>query len=148
MLLILAAATLAGGGVCVAFGQPSLARFAWLLGTLPVLLALTVSLVKAVMRRQAGIDVLAWLAIALAVVLDETLAAAVIALMLASGRTLERYAQDRAQREMSALLGRAPRQATRPENRGNLLVRAERPTGHAKKTDVQCDRESKEIGSS
>ncbi|RQT40823.1 heavy metal translocating P-type ATPase [Burkholderia cepacia] len=115
-LLILAAATLAGGGVCVAFGQPSLARFAWLLGTLPVLLALTVSLVKAVMRRQAGIDVLAWLAIALAVVLDETLAAAVIALMLASGRTLERYAQDRAQREMSALLGRAPRQATRFEN--------------------------------
>ncbi|EMD9436326.1 heavy metal translocating P-type ATPase [Burkholderia cepacia] len=116
VLLILAAATLAGGGVCVAFGQPSLARFAWLLGTLPVLLALTVSLVKAVMRRQAGIDVLAWLAIALAVVLDETLAAAVIALMLASGRTLERYAQDRAQREMSALLGRAPRQATRFEN--------------------------------
>ncbi|MCA8330675.1 heavy metal translocating P-type ATPase [Burkholderia cepacia] len=116
VLLILAAATLAGGGVCVAFGQPSLARFAWLLGTLPVLLALTVSLVKAVMRRQAGIDVLAWLAIALAVVLDETLAAAVIALMLASGRTLERYAQDRAQREMSALLSRAPRQATRFEN--------------------------------
>ncbi|RQT45491.1 heavy metal translocating P-type ATPase [Burkholderia cepacia] len=116
VLLILAAATLAGGGVCVAFGQPSLARFAWLLGTLPVLLALTASLVKAVMRRQAGIDVLAWLAIALAVVLDETLAAAVIALMLASGRTLERYAQDRAQREMSALLGRAPRQATRFEN--------------------------------
>ncbi|MCA8216396.1 heavy metal translocating P-type ATPase [Burkholderia cepacia] len=116
VLLILAAATLAGGGVCVAFGQPSLARFAWLVGTLPVLLALTVSLVKAVMRRQAGIDVLAWLAIALAVVLDETLAAAVIALMLASGRTLERYAQDRAQREMSSLLGRAPRQATRFEN--------------------------------
>ncbi len=116
VLLILAAATLAGGGVCVAFGQPSLARFAWLLGTLPVLLALTVSLFKAVMRRQAGIDVLAWLAIALAIALDETLAAAVIALMLASGRTLERYAQDRAQREMSALLGRAPRQATRFEN--------------------------------
>ncbi|WP_071333737.1 heavy metal translocating P-type ATPase [Burkholderia contaminans] len=116
VLLILAAATLAGGGVCVAFGHPSLARFAWLLGTLPVLLTLTVSLVKAVMRRHAGIDVLAWLAIALAIALDETLAAAVIALMLASGRTLERYAQDRAQREMSALLGRAPRQATRFEN--------------------------------
>ncbi|WP_249202542.1 hypothetical protein [Burkholderia cenocepacia] len=48
VLLILATATLAGGGVCVVFGQPSLARFAWLLGTLPVLLALTVSLVKAV----------------------------------------------------------------------------------------------------
>lgn len=102
--------------MCVAFGLPSLARVIWLLGTLPVLLVLTVSLATAIARGQAGIDVLAWLAIALAIALDETLAATVIALMLASGRTLERYAQDRAQREMTALLGRAPRQATRFEN--------------------------------
>ncbi|KVL28957.1 cation transporter [Burkholderia territorii] len=114
-LLILAAVALAGGGMCAAFGLPSLARVVWLLGTLPVLLALTVSLARAMARRQAGIDVLAWLAIALATALDETLAATVIALMLASGRTLERYAQDRAQREMTALLGRAPRHATRFE---------------------------------
>ena len=46
VLLILAAATLVGGGVCVAFGQPSLARFAWLLGTLPVLLAVTAASVE------------------------------------------------------------------------------------------------------
>ncbi|AWV02933.1 heavy metal translocating P-type ATPase [Burkholderia sp. JP2-270] len=116
MLLVFAAVTLAGGGMCVAFGLPSLARVVWLLGTLPVLLALTVSIAKAVVRRQAGIDVLAWLAIGLAMALDETLTAAVIALMLASGRTLERYAQDRAQREMTALLSRAPRQAIRFEN--------------------------------
>ncbi|KVN02392.1 heavy metal translocating P-type ATPase [Burkholderia diffusa] len=115
-LLVLAAVTLAGGGMCVAFGLPSLARVIWLLGTLPVLLVLTVPLATAIARGQAGIDVLAWLAIALAIALDETLAATVIALMLASGRTLERYAQDRAQREMTALLGRAPRQATRFEN--------------------------------
>ncbi|KVG25794.1 heavy metal translocating P-type ATPase [Burkholderia diffusa] len=115
-LLVLAAVTLAGGGMCVAFDLPSLARVIWLLGTLPVLLVLTVSLATAIARGQAGIDVLAWLAIALAIALDETLAATVIALMLASGRTLERYAQDRAQREMTALLGRAPRQATRFEN--------------------------------
>ncbi|KVT89494.1 cation transporter [Burkholderia territorii] len=115
-LLILAAVALAGGGMCAAFGLPSLARVVWLLGTLPVLLALTVSLARAMARRQAGIDVLAWLAIALAIALDETLAATVIALMLASGRTLERYAQDRAQREMTALLGRAPRHATRFEH--------------------------------
>ncbi len=116
LLLIVAAVTLASGGVCMAFGLPSLARIAWLAGTLPILLALTVSLAKAVARRQAGIDVLAWLAIGLAIVLDETLTAAVIALMLASGRTLEQYAQHRAQREMTALLGRAPRRATRFEN--------------------------------
>nr|WP_249177419.1 heavy metal translocating P-type ATPase [Burkholderia ambifaria] len=96
--------------------MPSFARVVWLLGTLPVLLALTVSLAKAVAKRQAGIDVLAWLAIGLAIALDETLTAAVIALMLASGRALEQYAQNRAQREMTALLGRVPLQATRFEN--------------------------------
>lgn len=106
-LLILAAVTLAAGGACIAFGLPSFARVVWLLGALPVLFALTVSVGRAVARRQAGIDVLAWLAIGLAIALDETLTAAVIALMLASGRTLERYAQDRAQREMTALLARA-----------------------------------------
>jgi heavy metal translocating P-type ATPase len=111
-----AGVALAAGGVCVAFGLPSFARVVWLLGTLPVLLALTVSLAKAVAKRQAGIDVLAWLAIGLAIALDETLTAAVIALMLASGRALEQYAQNRAQREMTALLGRVPLQATRFEN--------------------------------
>ncbi len=50
------------------------------------------SLAKAVSRRQAGIDVLAWLAIGLAIELDEMITVAVIALKLASGRTLERYA--------------------------------------------------------
>ncbi|MCO2667381.1 heavy metal translocating P-type ATPase, partial [Pseudomonas aeruginosa] len=60
-LLVLAAVTLAAGGMCAAFGAPSLARFAWLLGTVPVLLALTVSLAMAAAKRQAGIDVLAWL---------------------------------------------------------------------------------------
>lgn len=115
-LLVLSAVTLAAGGACVAFGLPALARLVWLLGTLPVLLALTVTVAKAVARRQPGIDVLAWLAIGLALALDETLTAAVIALMLASGRTLEQHAQRRAQREMTALLGRAPRQATRFEH--------------------------------
>jgi len=116
VLLVVAGVALAAGGVCVAFGLPSFARVVWLLGTLPVLLALTVSLAKAVANRQAGIDVLAWLAIGLAIALDETLTAAVIALMLASGRALEQYAQNRAQREMTALLGRVPLQATRFEN--------------------------------
>ncbi|ABO59193.1 heavy metal translocating P-type ATPase [Burkholderia vietnamiensis] len=115
-LLVLSAVTLAAGGACVAFGLPALARLVWLLGALPVLLALTVTVAKAVARRQPGIDVLAWLAIGLALALDETLTAAVIALMLASGRTLEQHAQRRAQREMTALLGRAPRRATRFEH--------------------------------
>ncbi|WP_394142655.1 heavy metal translocating P-type ATPase [Burkholderia multivorans] len=115
-LLAIAAVTLAGGGVCAALGSPALARTVWLLGTWPVLLALVASVAKAVAQRRFGVDVLAGLAIGLAMALDEALTAAVIALMLASGRTLEQYAQRRAQREMTALLGRAPRHATRFED--------------------------------
>ncbi|KVA14093.1 heavy metal translocating P-type ATPase [Burkholderia ubonensis] len=116
VLLALSAVTLAGGGICSALGLHALARTVWLSGTLPVLLALTVSVAMAVVKRRAGVDILAWLAIGLALALGETLTAAVIALMLASGRTLEQYAQHRARREMTALLSRAPRRANRFEN--------------------------------
>lgn len=47
---------------------------------------------------------------------------AVIGLMLASGRSLEDFAEARARREMSALLSRVPRTANRYD-RGSNLVR-------------------------
>lgn len=63
----------------------------------------------ALMRREAGVDLLAVIAIAGALALRQNLTAAVIAVMLASGRLLESYAERRAGREMSALLTHAPR---------------------------------------
>ncbi|CAN0628168.1 Heavy metal translocating P-type ATPase [Burkholderia multivorans] len=114
-LLFVSACTLVAGLGCVAFGAGALARGLWFAGALPVLAALSVSIAQAMRRREAGVDVLAWLAIVLALALGESLAAAVISLMLASGRALERYAQARAQREMTALLDRAPREANRFE---------------------------------
>ena len=48
-----------------------------------------------------------------ALALEEYLAGAVIAFMLATGRTLEDLADARAHRELSALLERAPRSAHR-----------------------------------
>lgn len=115
-LLAISALTLSAGGVCVALAMHPLARALWLAGASVILLALTVSTAKASLERRMGIDILAWLAIGLALVLGETLAAAVIALMVASGRALERYAASRATREMTALLQRAPRHATRWES--------------------------------
>jgi len=116
VLLVISALTLSVGGVCVALRMRPLAGAVWLAGASVVLLALTVSIAKAVLKRQIGIDVPAWLAIGLALVLGETLAAAVSALMVASGQALEEYAQSRARREMTALLRRAPRHATRWES--------------------------------
>ncbi|MEM5330992.1 heavy metal translocating P-type ATPase [Paraburkholderia sp. JHI2823] len=85
------------------------------MGPLPVLAALVVSIAGALRRREAGVDILAALAIVFALVLDERLTAAVIALMLASGRALEDYARARARSEMTALLSHAPREAIRSD---------------------------------
>ena len=114
-LLLVAACSLATGLVLDGLGHGAPARVVWAAGALPVTIALGISVVRTLLRRSAGIDVLALLAIAFALVLGEQLTAAVIALMLASGRALEDYAAARAQREMTALLRHAPRVAIRFE---------------------------------
>jgi heavy metal translocating P-type ATPase len=115
VLLAVSAASLVAGIVLAALDSVALAHALWAVGTLPVLLALLVSIVKALRRHEAGVDVLALIAIGFALGLGEFLTAAVISLMLASGRALEAYAQERARREMTALLSRAPRHANRFE---------------------------------
>lgn len=96
-------------------GYPAAARLSWIAGALPVLASLGVSTAGALRRREGGVDILAVLAIAFALLLGEWLTAAVIALMLASGRALEAYADNRARSEMTALLSHAPREAIRLE---------------------------------
>ncbi len=72
------------------------------------LVPLAVSVARRLARREPGVDVVAVLALGGSLALGEYLAGAVIAVMLASGRVLEAYAGDRARRELSALLERAP----------------------------------------
>ncbi|WP_233889500.1 heavy metal translocating P-type ATPase [Paraburkholderia flagellata] len=115
LLLAVCAATLIAGIVCRIAGSDEAARLLWLVGPLPVLAMLGVSIASALRRREAGVDVLAALAIVFALLLDERLTAAVIALMLTTGRTLEDYARARARSEMTALLSHAPREAMRLE---------------------------------
>jgi len=114
-LLAICLVSLITGLIFSAYGALSVARALWAAGAIPVFLALLVSIFKALQRHEAGIDVLALFAIGFALALGEYLTAAVIALMLASGRALENYAQERARREMTALLARAPRYANRFE---------------------------------
>ncbi|RZF29176.1 heavy metal translocating P-type ATPase [Paraburkholderia sp. UYCP14C] len=114
-LLLVSAASLLAGVALAALGNGALAHALWAAGALPMLVALSISIVKALRRHEAGVDVLALLAIGFALGLGEFLTAAVISLMLASGRALEQYAQQRARREMTALLSRTPRHANRFE---------------------------------
>ena len=77
------------------------------------------SMADSLRHGRLGVDVIALLALAGALAVGEYLAAAVISVMVASGRALEAWAAGRARRDLQALLGRAPRTARR--YRGSAL---------------------------
>ncbi len=113
ILVAISASTLLLGLVMRIAGHEAVASLAWTVGAALVSISIGVSSVIQLIRRNAGVDVIALLAIIGAIVLDEALAAAVIGLMFASGRALEDYAEGKARREMSALLKRAPNSANK-----------------------------------
>jgi heavy metal translocating P-type ATPase len=117
-LLALAVAGLAGGLGARLAGAVQLGDRLLALTVAAGLLPLAVSVVRALVRREPGVDLIALLAMAGALALGEVLAGAVIAVMLASGRLLEAYAGDRARRELRALLERAPRMVHRYQDGG------------------------------
>ncbi|GLW36031.1 heavy metal translocating P-type ATPase [Actinoplanes regularis] len=115
-LLLLAGIALATSGVRGA------ADGSWAAAALLGLAYSTVTLIAAARRREASVDVIAWLALAGALWLGEFLAGAVIAVMLAGGVLLEARAEARARRELSALVARAPRTARRQTPAGPVEV--------------------------
>lgn len=84
-----------------------------------LLLALTWTY-RALRLKEFGSDSLAALAIIAAALTNEWLAAAIIALMLASGRALENWATGKSNRELKSLLDRAPKNAHRIASDGRL----------------------------
>ena len=112
-LLGLAFLGLVSGLVLLLAGQPDLARIVWAAGVIPVLAALCVEIVRSLWKGEVGLDIVAALSMSAALLFGETLAAAVVALMYSGGTFLESFAQGRARREMSDLLSRVPRTATR-----------------------------------
>ncbi|MGV1010491.1 MAG: heavy metal translocating P-type ATPase [Dermatophilaceae bacterium] len=92
---------------------PTPARILWLLGTGLGLVFSILWTVEAIRRRQLSVDIIAVLALAGAIVVNEPFAGAMITVMLASGQLLEARAAARARRELSLLVQRAPRTARR-----------------------------------
>lgn len=74
---------------------------------------LLVEILARLRRKEIGVDLIALLAIGTAVFFGQALVAALVAVMLASGRALESYSERRAERELSRLIDRAPRVAWR-----------------------------------
>lgn len=75
------------------------------------LLPLLREMVDKLRHRQPGVDIIALLAVVASLALGELLTAGIIGLMLATGQFLEDYAAGRAERELTALIQRAPRTA-------------------------------------
>ena len=110
-LVLIGLVGLVAGLIIWWMGRWDLALIAWFVATLPVLAALFVEIVVALRRSDIGLDVIAALSMTAALAFGEPLAANVVALMYAGGQLLERYAEGRARREMTALLGRVARTA-------------------------------------
>lgn len=108
-----AALGLLAGIMAKVVGWPGVATAVWTAATLPVLLALLVEIVTSLRRGEIGLDIVAGLSMATALIFSENLAAAIVALMYAGGQYLEAYAEKTARREMTALLSRVPRTAIR-----------------------------------
>jgi heavy metal translocating P-type ATPase len=113
-LLAVTVAGLAVGAVLrLAAGNASAGNTAWLaVGACGVGYAFW-AMADSVRRRRVGVDLIALLALVGAIAVGELLAAAVISVMLASGRALEGWAAGRARRDLHGLLERAPRTARR-----------------------------------
>ncbi|WOX05604.1 heavy metal translocating P-type ATPase [Microbulbifer pacificus] len=122
LAVIIALLLAAGGAARLLNASPPLP---WIVAVLLMLVVASVESVQALARRKAGVDVLALLTMAGALLLEQYLAGAVIAFMFASGRALEEYSSGRAQQALSALLARSPRVAHRRVRSGIEEIAAE-----------------------
>jgi len=113
LMLIVTTAGMTAGGVARLAGASGAADAAWLATAACGLLYSFWIAAASVARGRLSVDVIALLALAGAIAVDELLAAAVISVMLASGRALEAWAANRARHDLSALLARAPRAGRR-----------------------------------
>jgi len=119
LLALAALVCVVGGGILFAFGYGGAADAVWAAGSAIMLVPLTWSVLRTLWHHDVGVDAIALVAIAGALATGEYFAGSVIALMLAGGNALEEVAAGRARRELTALIERAPRVATR--RRGDSL---------------------------
>ncbi len=101
------------GGLLRLLGSGGAGDLVWAAATALALVPLSWSVAHSLADGDVGVDAIALVAMAGALVLGEYLAGAVVALMLSGGNALEAAASQRARRELTALLQRAPRVAHR-----------------------------------
>jgi heavy metal translocating P-type ATPase len=112
-LVVIALGGLLTGFVAWSLGRSDLAQWFWAAGTVPVVLALLFSMLRDFLAGRVGVDAIAFVSMSAALVLGQTLAGIVVAIMYAGGNLLEDFAVARAERDLRSLIDRAPRVAHR-----------------------------------
>jgi heavy metal translocating P-type ATPase len=142
VLLLVALVLLAAGGGLHLLGHRGAAHLLWALTTLIGIGPGLGWVVQAARQHRLGVDLIAVLAQIGALAVGEYLAGAIITVMLASGRMLEARAGERAERDLRALLDRAPDTVHRYE--GDALV--ERPLDDVRPGDLLLIRPGEVLG--
>jgi heavy metal translocating P-type ATPase len=112
-LIALALAALFTGLAVWSAGRGDVASWVWMLGTVPVVTGLLVSMIRDFLAGRVGVDAIAFVSMSASLLLGETLAGIVVAVMYAGGNALEDFAVTRAERDLKSLVDRAPRVAHR-----------------------------------
>ena len=90
-------------------GAPGTADRIWAVGTWPVIASMTVFIARDILSGRMGVDAVALVSMAGALLVGQNLAGAVVALMYTGGNLLEDFAVSRARRDLRSLVDRAPR---------------------------------------
>lgn len=130
-LIVVALAALGLGIAVWGLGHAATARWIWASGTVPVAAGLAVSMTRDVLAGRIGVDAIALVSMSAALLLGETLAGIVVAVMYAGGNVLEDFAVARAERDLKSLVDRAPRVAHRRGERGVEDISVEQVTAGA-----------------
>src|SRR6516165_2980784 len=84
-LMVFALAALGAGLAAASLNRVQLANWTWIIGTVPVIVTLCVSMVRDLLAGRMGVDAVAFVAMGTAVILCAGLAAVVVAIMYAGG---------------------------------------------------------------
>src|SRR6516164_2393461 len=112
-LVFIAVLGVAAGGIAYARHRGDLADLSFTLATVPVVVALAISILRDFLVGRFGVDAIALVSMSAAIALGQPLAGAVVALMYSGGNVLEDIAVARAEHDLRSLVDRAPREAHR-----------------------------------
>ena len=115
-LFVLGLVLLAAGCIGWAIGNSTLENVPWITSTIIGIVVSTGWMVESFREGRFGVDIIAVLALVGALIVGEPFAGAMITVMLVTGRVLEARAQQRARRDLSLLVQRAPRTARRVDD--------------------------------